>query len=131
VKKIANELRENCVVIWGNEEERKKAMYIEENSKYAKVLDKCNLNSLKALISKCDLLIGNDTGPTHMAWAMNIPSITIFGPTPINRVYETSINKVIKSSSKVNHFKLNKNDFSICDINENKIIEMSRTLLNG
>lgn len=128
---IANELKENCIVVWGNENERQKALYIEQNSPYAKAMAKCNLNSLKALIAKSDLLIGNDTGPTHMAWALNIPSITIFGPTPINRVYETSINKVVKSSSKVNHFKLNKNDFSICEIKEEIIIQMSKNLLNG
>lgn len=128
---IANELKENCIVVWGNENEREKALYIEKNSHYAKAMAKCNLNSLKALIAKSDLLIGNDTGPTHMAWALNIPSITIFGPTPINRVYETSINKVVKSSSKVNHFKLNKNDFSICEIKEEIIIQMSKNLLNG
>lgn len=129
--KIANELKENCIVVWGNESERQKALYIEENSYYAKAMAKCDLNSLKALIAKSDLLIGNDTGPTHMAWALNIPSITIFGPTPTNRVYETPINKVVKSSSKVNHFKLNKNDFSICEIKEDIIIEMSKKLLNG
>ncbi len=128
---IANELKENCIVVWGNENERQKALYIEENSSYSKAMPKCNLNSLKALIAKSDLLIGNDTGPTHMAWGLNIPSITIFGPTPINRVYETPINKVVKSSSKVNHFKLNKNDFSICEIKEEIIIQMSKNLLNG
>ncbi len=127
---IANSLKANCLVLWGNEEEKEKATWLEENSKYIKALPKINLNTLKALISKCDLLIGNDTGPTHMAWALCKPSITIFGPTPINRVYQTSINKVVKSSSKVNHYKLNKNDFSIKDIDENIIIEIARKLLN-
>nr|AIA89129.1 CAZy families GT9 protein [uncultured Arcobacter sp.] len=37
----------------------------------ARVLPKLDLNSLKALINKVDLVIGNDTGPTHMAWASN------------------------------------------------------------
>jgi len=127
---IANSLKANCLVVWGNEEEKEKATWLEENSKYIKALPKINLNTLKAFISKCDLLIGNDTGPTHMAWALCKPSITIFGPTPINRVYQTSINKVVKSSSKVNHYKLNKNDFSIKDIDENIIIEIARKLLN-
>lgn len=127
---IANNLKQNCIVIWGNKEERDKANYIEKNSIYAKVMIKCDLNSLKALISKCDLLIGNDTGPTHMAWALNVPSITIFGPTPINRVYETPINKVLKSDSIVNHYKLNKNDFSIREIEVKKIIEIAENLLD-
>ena len=128
---ISNALKENCLIVWGNEEEYKKALWIEQNSKFAKVMPKINLNSLKALISKSHLLIGNDTGPTHMAWGLNIPSITIFGPTPINRVYQTSINKVVKSDSIVNHYKLNKNDFSINTINENIIIDGAKSLLHG
>lgn len=127
---IANELKENILVLWGSEEEKQKAIWIEENSKYAKAMPRVNLNSLKALISKADLLIGNDTGPTHMAWGLNVPSLTIFGPTPINRVYITPINKVIKSSSKVNHYKLNKNDFSICEIEVKDILKISKELLN-
>ncbi|PLY05637.1 MAG: lipopolysaccharide heptosyltransferase I [Arcobacter sp.] len=127
--KIADELKENCLIVWGNEDERQKALWIEEKSSYTKAMPKINLNSLKALIANSELLIGNDTGPTHMAWGLNIPSITIFGPTPINRVYQTSINKVVKSNSEVNHFKLDKNDFSIVEIDENLIISMARVLL--
>lgn len=128
---IADALGQNVLVAWGSEEEREKAEWIEAHSRYAKALPKINLNELKAIIAKSDLLIGNDTGPTHMAWGLNIPSITIFGPTPVNRVYETAINKVIKSDSKVNHFKLNKNDFSIVDIDAQKIIKMARELCNA
>ena len=108
---------------------KEKADFIAAASEYVKVLPKCDLNTLKALISKCDLVIGNDTGPTHMAWALNIPSITIFGPTPTNRIYETSINKFVKSSSKVNPLKLNKNDFSINEIKEEEIITIAKSLL--
>ena len=127
--KIADELKENVLVLWGSAEEKEKASWIEKNSKYAKSMPRVNLNSLKALIAKSDFLIGNDTGPTHMAWGLNIPSLTIFGPTPINRVYETPINKVIKSSSSVDHYKLNKNDFSICEIEEEEILKITKLLL--
>jgi len=128
---IADALKENVLVAWGGEDEKERAEWIAENSKYAKVLPKINLNSLKAVIAKSNLLIGNDTGPTHMAWGLNIPSITIFGPTPINRVYQTPINKVIKSKSEVDHFKLNKNDFSITEIPSADISNMAKELLNG
>jgi len=128
---IADALKENVLVAWGGEDEKERAEWIAENSKYAKVLPKINLNSLKAVIAKSDLLIGNDTGPTHMAWGLNIPSITIFGPTPVNRVYQTPINKVIKSKSEVDHFKLNKNDFSITEIPSADISNMAKELLNG
>ncbi len=128
---IANHLKENVLIAWGSQEEKERAYWIEKHTKYAKALPKMNLNDLKSIIAKSDLLIGNDTGPTHMAWGLNLPSITIFGPTPINRVYETPINRVIKSKSSVNHYKLNKNDFSIVEIPPQDIISMAQGLLNG
>ncbi|MEA1954436.1 MAG: lipopolysaccharide heptosyltransferase I [Campylobacterota bacterium] len=128
---IANELKQNVLIAWGSEEEKSRAEWIASHSDYAKVLPKINLNALKAIIGKSDLLIGNDTGPTHMAWGLNIPSITIFGPTPVNRVYETSINRVIKSSSIVDHYKLNKNDFSIAEIEAEDIIILAKELLHA
>ena len=127
--KLADMLKENIMVVWGSEEEKKRAEWIEEHSIYAKVVPKIDLNSLKELIDRSDLVIGNDTGPTHMAWAMNRKSITIFGPTPIERVYQTKINKVIKSSSKVNPYKLNKKDFSIKEIEPEAIYDIAYELL--
>ena len=128
---IADALEHNVLVAWGSAEEREKAEWIETHSSYAKALPKINLNALKAVIGKSDLLIGNDTGPTHMAWGMNRPSITIFGPTPINRVYQTPINKVVNSSSIVNHYKLDKQDFSIAEIEADEIISIARELLDA
>ncbi len=128
--KIAEALRQNCLVIWGSEQEKTAAEWMAAQSELIKVMPKLDLNSLKALIAKADLLIGNDTGPTHMAWGLNRPSITIFGPTPVSRVYQTGINKVVKSASIVNPYKLNKQDYSIKDIDEQEIIEQAKFLLS-
>jgi heptosyltransferase-1 len=128
--KIALALQQNCLVIWGNEQEREKADWMSAQSGNIQVMPRLDLNSLKALIARADLLIGNDTGPTHMAWALNRPSITIFGPTPIRMAYQTGINKVVKSASIVNPFKLNRQDDSIKDIDENEVIELAKTLLH-
>ncbi|MDN5125829.1 lipopolysaccharide heptosyltransferase I [Aliarcobacter butzleri] len=128
--KIINNLNENCLITWGNEAEKDVADFIVNISK-AKVLPKLDLNSLKAIMSKVDLVIGNDTGPTHMAWALNIPSITLFGNTPGYRnTYITNTNKIIESKSIVNPFKLDRNDFSIKEIDENEIINTAKGLLN-
>ncbi len=127
--KIADALQQNCLVVWGSEQEKNTADWMESQSGHIKVMPRLDLNNLKALIAKADLLIGNDTGPTHMAWALNRPSITIFGPTPVSRVYQTDINRVIKSPSVVNPYKLNKQDYSINEINENAIIGIARELL--
>ncbi len=127
--KIAEALQQNCLVIWGSDKEKTIAEWMASQSRFIKVMPKLDLNSLKALIANADLLVGNDTGPTHMAWALNRPSITLFGPTPISRVYQTDINKVVKSASIVNPYKLNKEDYSIRDIDEREIIELAKTLL--
>ncbi|MDD5372003.1 MAG: lipopolysaccharide heptosyltransferase I [Sulfurimonas sp.] len=127
---IAEALKTKTYIVWGSEEEHKKALWMQEQSEYLHILPRGSLDELKFVISKCSLLIGNDTGPTHMAWGLNVPSITIFGPTPINRVYVTPINRVVKSPSVVNHYKLNKNDFSICEIEADEIIKTAKELLN-
>jgi len=128
---IIKSINANSLIIWGNQEEKEMALFIASKSE-AKVLPKIDLNSVKALISKVDLVIGNDTGPTHMAWALNIPSITLFGNTPGYRnTYRTNINKVIESDTKVNPLRLDKNDFSIREIEEEKIIELAKSLLDG
>jgi heptosyltransferase-1 len=128
---LADMMQCNCLIVWGGEDEYERAQWIDEHSKFATVLPKLNLNELKALIAKADLLIGNDTGPTHMAWAMNVPSITIFGPTPISRVHITPINRVVKSPSIVDPFKLNKQDFSIKEIAPEEIVAIAKELLES
>ena len=127
---VANALQQNCLIVWGNDTEKQKADKMAEQSPYIQVMPKLDLNSLKALLAHADLVIGNDTGPTHMAWGLNRPSITLFGCTPISRVYQTEINKVLKSSSRVNPFKLNKQDFSIQEIDERDVIALADDLLN-
>ena len=41
---------------------------------------KLSINESNALISKMDLVFGNDSGNLHMAGALNIPTIVIYGP---------------------------------------------------
>ena len=82
------------------------------------------------MISKASLVIGPDTGPTHIAWALNIASITLFGPTPgFRNTYKTNINRIIESKSNVNPYKIKKNDYSIKDIKVVDIVKISHTLL--
>jgi heptosyltransferase-1 len=118
----------NILVCWGNAQEHWMAQWLAERS-LVNVLPAMSLNDLKAVIARCDLVIGNDTGPTHMAWGLNRPSITLFGPTPVSRVYQTTINRVLKSPSLVDPFNLNKNDFSIAQISAEAVINMAKQLL--
>ena len=119
----------NCLLVWGNENEYNDAVYIEKRTD-ALILPKMSLNTLKAIISKSDLVLGNDTGPTHMAWALNIPSLTLFGNTPGYRnTYQTKINKIIESNSLVDANHLDKKDYSISTIETNDILFIVKELL--
>jgi heptosyltransferase-1 len=42
---------------------------------------KTNLRQIVALLERAKLVIGNDTGPMHMAAAMGIPLVAPYGPT--------------------------------------------------
>ncbi|ADN09781.1 lipopolysaccharide heptosyltransferase I [Sulfurimonas autotrophica] len=131
VVKVCNALQEQCYIIWGNEAEKESAAWICKHSKYATLAPKLTLDGLVSFISSMDLLIGNDTGPTHLAWAQNIPSITLLGPTTTRMIYETPINIGIKSPSKVNILKIDKNDFSIKEIPAEKITQKAKELLHN
>lgn len=116
--------------IWANEYEKDAAEYISSNCENVSMCSKMSLDQLKDKIAKSSLVIGGDTGPTHMAWALNIPSVTIFGNTPEYRnTYITDINRVVKSDSKVDPLKLDYTDFSIRDIDAKRIAELAKELL--
>jgi len=118
-----------CILIWGSPKEREYAEFIAERASNVTITPKLSLQELTATIEHCDLTIGNDTGPTHLAWAMNRPSITLFGPTNTRMIYETPINLACESDSVVDIMKINKQDFSIKDIDINSIVEKAMKLL--
>ena len=124
-------LNQEILVVWGNKDEYEIAEWLHQKSNLIDIAPKSNLDDLKFLISKSKLVIGGDTGPTHIAWGLNIPSITIFGNTPADRnTYLTDINRVIKSDSIVNPLKLDKNDFSIQNIQPKNIFNIAKKLLD-
>jgi heptosyltransferase I len=126
---VCSNLPYPCYLIWGSETEHKDAQWIAEHTLNAFIAPKMSLKELVTFIAHCDLTIGNDTGPTHMAWAMNRPSITLFGPTNERMIFPTPNNIGIKSSSSVDIMKINRNDFSIRDINPEIVIQKAKELL--
>ena len=127
---LTKQINANFLTIWGSEKERVIANEIKQLSSNVDVLEELSLDGLISLISQVDLVIGPDTGTTHMAWALNIPSITLFGPTPGYRnTYVTSVNKIIESNSEVDPNKIDKSDYSINNIKVNDISKLAQKLL--
>ncbi|GAA7614985.1 lipopolysaccharide heptosyltransferase I [Helicobacter pylori] len=88
---------------------------------------KLTLNEVKALLFKMDLIVGGDTGITHLAWALQKPSITLYGNTPMERFkLESPINVSLTGNSNANY---HKKDFSIQNIDPKKIKECVLNIL--
>ncbi len=123
-------LKANHLLVWGSEAEHERARYIAEQTG-AKVLPKLSLNELKAVIASADLVIGGDSGPTHMAWALKRPSITLFGPTPSFRnTVETAINRVLDCGKRVDPLRLDKTDRCIGNIAPAEVVTLAKELLS-
>ncbi len=121
-------LRQNVLLLWHGEEERKRAETIIHRTPYARMLPEMNLDDVKALIDRVDIVLGNDTGPIHMAWALNKPSVTILGCTSITRIAVGEKQKAVTSGACVNPSGIDRNDFSIREIPPAKIAEAVESL---
>ncbi len=127
---LANSFDANIILIWGSEGEKSDASAIANTSSHARLSPKLTLPQLVALIDNVDLVIGNDTGPTHIAWAMNKNSITLFGPTPAKKMmWQDAHHIAIESDSEVNPLKLNRSDMSIKEISPENIYKKAQELL--
>lgn len=56
---------------------------------------KMTLLELAALLKKCSVLVTNDTGPMHVAVAMNVPLVSMFGPSPVLGFYPYNDKSVV------------------------------------
>ncbi len=100
---------------------------IEDSSLKFQALSNLDLSSIKTLVAQMDLVIGGDTGITHLAWALNRPSITLFGATPPSRFsLQTMQNRHLMANSNASY---KKSDFSIQKIPPQEIFNLAQTLL--
>ena len=99
--------KEYGIVLIGSSLEKEDADFISLN--YGKdilnMVNKTNLSTLKSLISYLDLFIGNDSGPTHIAAAIGVSTVTIFGATSLihcpKNIYKDNEHYCIKPSENI------------------------------
>ena len=78
---LAQRFHAQVILTGGHGEETTvEAVAQQMKSHYLNLAGKTSLGGLAALISELDLFISNDTGPAHIANAVDTPGITIFGP---------------------------------------------------
>ncbi|GAA9989267.1 lipopolysaccharide heptosyltransferase I [Helicobacter pylori] len=115
-------------LLWHADENKANALYGALKHQHdVLLLPKLTLNEVKALLFKMDLIIGGDTGITHLAWALQKPSITLYGNTPMERFkLESPINVSLTGNPNANY---HKKDFSIQNIEPKKIKECVLNIL--
>lgn len=116
---------------YGSESEKARAEAIISGTS-AKLLEKLSIKDMIDFIASCDLVIGNDSGLTHLAWAVNRPSITLFGNRPSHRnAYVTDKNLVVDMGKEIDARSIDKNDFCIREIYPETVANFAKRLLNG
>jgi lipopolysaccharide heptosyltransferase II len=75
--------RQASVVIFGSPNEVAIAKAIQSGMRNQPVIlsGRTELNELIAMIACCDLFLTNDSGPMHLAAALRVPTLAIFGST--------------------------------------------------
>jgi len=70
----------------------------------------CNVTGLISLMRRADLLVGGDSGPTHLAAAMGVPLVALFGPTSPERngPWGPGEKRVLRDASSVTSYKRTK-----------------------
>ncbi len=78
---INKKYKVNFLILWGPGDEYD-ADYIKNHFPDRAVLaPKTSLRQMSGLIKNCGFILANDSGPMHMAAALGIPTLGIFGPT--------------------------------------------------
>ncbi|HET7439917.1 MAG TPA: glycosyltransferase family 9 protein [Terriglobales bacterium] len=92
----------------------------------------CSLTELIALTRRASLFIGGDTGPMHLAAAMGVPVIGIFGPTNPARNGPFGTPSVIlrNAASPTTHRRHPEPDEGLLGISADDVVAAARLLLN-
>ncbi len=67
----------------------------------------CNVAGLVALLRRTDLFVGGDSGPTHLAAALAVPVVAVFGPTEParNGPWGPGVVRVLRRAESVTSYK--------------------------
>ncbi len=91
----------------------------------------CSISELIALTRRARLFIGGDTGPLHMAAALNIPVVAIFGPTnpARNGPFGTRAIVLRSASSTTDHSRHREPEQGLLEITVAEVAAASRKLV--
>jgi len=107
------------------------ARAVEDASEGAARRISCSISELIALTRRAQICIGGDTGPLHLAAALQIPVVAIFGPTDParNGPYGTPSVVLRSSASITSHARNQIPDEAMLEIGVDEVVSAARRLI--
>ena len=118
-----------CLVNFGPSEEQL-ARTVEETSGGAACRIHCSIAELISLTRRARLFIGGDTGPMHLAAALQVPVVAIFGPTNPMRNGPFGTRSVVlrSASSTTSHARHGEPEQGLLQITPREVVDAARAL---
>ena len=93
----------------------------------------CSITELLALTRRAKLFVGGDTGPLHLAAALKVPVVAIFGPTDParNGPYATRSIVLRNPASPTTHARRAQADEGMLEISVGEVVSAARSLLGN
>ena len=112
-------------------DEQALALEVERNSGGAASAIACSISELIALTRRAKLALGGDTGPIHLAAALEIPVVALFGPTDPKRTGPFGTREVVlrSAASTTSHTRQDATDAGLLAISVDEVIAAAMSLL--
>jgi len=132
---VAKKLAKNglCSLVNYGPGEEELAVAVERAGEGAARKVSCSVSELIALTRRAHLFIGGDTGPMHLAAALKIPVVAIFGPTNPARNGPFGTRSVVlrSASSMTDHTRRREPEQGLLEITVGDVVDATRKLLQG
>ncbi|MDE3058566.1 MAG: glycosyltransferase family 9 protein [Bacteroidota bacterium] len=79
--RVAEKYDAEIVLVWGPDEEGDAATIQMRMKHRPHIIPRTSLKQLGAILQRCSYVVSNDSGPMHIAAAVRVPTLGIFGPT--------------------------------------------------
>jgi len=130
---VAKELAKDglCSLINYGPGEEELAMAVEAAGEGAARKISCSISELIALTRRARFFIGGDTGPMHLAAALKIPVVAIFGPTDPARNGPFGTRSIVlrSASSMTDHTRRDEPEQGLLEITAGEVVAAARKLL--
>ena len=80
-KKIVEELKANVIILAGPDEKAILDRIKQICGSDVFIISNISIRQVMAVLARCDLFLGNNSGPLHIAAALGLPTVSTMGPT--------------------------------------------------